>query len=98
MTRWLIFAAILTATPTITDMIVDYQFRHQVEQHPDQNIGYSKHDREGLERLIEDAKTKAAPERSIRMSKTHKAAVLADVWGITPEDLDKPSDIFGRGR
>ena len=88
MIRLLLFALLAAATPIITDVIVDYQFRQEL---PDQNVGYSKADRDGLARLIA-----SSPGKTVYVWRTHKAATIAEVWNLTPESLDSTVDILGR--
>lgn len=58
MKRWMLFAALLISTPKLTDALVDYQFRHRADHKPHENVGYSKADRDGLDRLIERSTAK----------------------------------------
>lgn len=88
MTRWLLLCAALISLPALTDWLVDHDFR---KQHSDQNIGYSKQDRDGLSRLIE-----SSPRKHIYVWRTRKAAQIAEVWNLTPETLDSAAGVLGR--
>ena len=67
MKTWLLFATILVSLPAVTDYLVDYQFRHS-----EQNIGYSKSEREGMAALVE--RSLAKPKH--RMSEGEQAMAM----------------------
>ena len=82
MTRHLILAALLLSLPALTDYLVDRQFQPEP-------VGYTHSERDAMSRLV---------ERSVQPAyawRTHAAARVADLWGITPQELDGPVNIWG---
>ena len=77
----------LVSIPTLTDWAVDRRFRTS------EPTGYTRQQRDAMSRLVERS---VAPAYRWR---THRAAVVADVLGLTPQELDSPVNIWGeRGR
>jgi hypothetical protein len=60
-----------------------------------EQVGYSKTDRDGLAKLVERVTAKPGSRPLRHMTLAARAAVLADVYGISPGEVTKPIKLWG---